>query len=199
MTDSQPEQPASWRASREPGWHQDIGYQLQDVLRAHQYSRSSSRPDDPGWLACSCGHWQGYWCDFHPHVADELRVVVAELEALRRRELLTTELGQLAEELSWAAKVAGTAAHQTLPVPTRYSYLQKLESPGERSIDALRRFVGMFADEIATVHKAHVALTAPGWPEAMHASTLSSAVEVGRRLVGLVRRLSEETATHAQT
>lgn len=61
-----------------PGWHKDIGYQLQAVLGTHQYSANlqSSRLDDPGWHGCSCGEWEGYWSSFHPHVADQLRILV---------------------------------------------------------------------------------------------------------------------------
>lgn len=68
---------SAWRESRDPRWTQDIGYQLQDALARHQYEYPSrgSKPGDPGWHACSCG-WEGYWSDFHPHLADELRVLV---------------------------------------------------------------------------------------------------------------------------
>lgn len=39
-------------------------------LRGHLYYRGKgSKPDDPGWHACSCG-WEGYWCDYQPHVAE---------------------------------------------------------------------------------------------------------------------------------
>jgi hypothetical protein len=66
-----------WRESRELGWWRDIGYILQGVLQDHRYVYwvSGSKPDDPGWHACSCG-WEGYWSAFHPHVADHLRAVV---------------------------------------------------------------------------------------------------------------------------
>lgn len=67
----------AWRANREPGWSRDIGYSFQDVLGAHHYDLfdKGSRPTDPGWHTCRCG-WEGYWIDFHPHVADHLRGVV---------------------------------------------------------------------------------------------------------------------------
>lgn len=66
----------AWRLSREPGWHKDVGYELQTVLGAHQYEyRAVPKADDPGWHACSCGNWEGYWSDFHPHVTDQLRAV----------------------------------------------------------------------------------------------------------------------------
>lgn len=67
----------AWRANRDRGWSRDVGYSLQDVLGAHHYdlSNKGSRPEDPGWHTCRCG-WEGYWIDFHPHVADHLRGVV---------------------------------------------------------------------------------------------------------------------------
>lgn len=58
-----------WRNNRDPGWGNDIGYAFQDTLNGHRYT-----PGAPG--VCSCGRWQGYWVDFHPHVADQLRDVV---------------------------------------------------------------------------------------------------------------------------
>ncbi len=63
-----------WRSNRAPGWTHDIGYALQDVMRAHRYElqEKGSKPDDPGWHPCTCG-WEGYWSSFEPHVADELR------------------------------------------------------------------------------------------------------------------------------
>lgn len=68
----------AWRESREPGWFRDVGYALQDVVRRHRYviDMKGDKPDVPGWHPCSCGSWQGYWCDFEPHVADHLRTVV---------------------------------------------------------------------------------------------------------------------------
>lgn len=69
----------AWRDNREPGWHKDVGFALQDVLNQHQYlyERKGTQPDDPGWHECSCG-WEGYWHGFNPHVADRLREVVVE-------------------------------------------------------------------------------------------------------------------------
>ena len=78
---------ASWRAARDhPGWYNDIGWQLQDVLTAHHYR--SDRPGtekvgDPGWHPCTCG-WEGYWSAFKPHVADHLREVVIRWAANSR-------------------------------------------------------------------------------------------------------------------
>lgn len=66
-----------WRTNRERGWHTDIGYQLQDVLRAHRFEVMQPG-SDIGRHACSCGSWEGYWTDFHPHVADHLRAVAVE-------------------------------------------------------------------------------------------------------------------------
>ena len=69
-----------WRDNRESGWYTDIGYALEGVLRKHQYNykATNSKPDDPGWHACTCGDWEGYWSDFEPHVADHLRALVKE-------------------------------------------------------------------------------------------------------------------------
>ena len=66
---------AAWRKGREPGWTRDIGYRLQDELQRHSYRYDRPKPDDPGWNYCTCG-WEGYWCEFNPHVADHLREVV---------------------------------------------------------------------------------------------------------------------------
>jgi hypothetical protein len=68
---------SDWRKSREPRWYRDIGYALQDVLGDHRFDlkNKGAKPDDPGWHACTCGEWEGYWSSFHPHVADHLRVV----------------------------------------------------------------------------------------------------------------------------
>lgn len=69
---------SAWRENRERGWTGDLGYALQDVIRGHRYryDRKGSKPLDPGWHECDCG-WAGYWSSYEPHVADELRAVVA--------------------------------------------------------------------------------------------------------------------------
>ena len=73
---------SAWRDNREPRWYLDIGYALQDVLERHRYEihKKGAKPDDPGWHECCCG-WEGYWCDFHSHVADHQRAVVARMPA----------------------------------------------------------------------------------------------------------------------
>lgn len=75
-----PEHLVEWRKNRAPGWYRDIGYLLQDVVRDHRYDykRKGIKPDDPGWHACSCKEWEGYWSGFEPHVADHLRRVAVE-------------------------------------------------------------------------------------------------------------------------
>lgn len=65
----------SWRDNREPGWYNDIGYKIQDALRKHLYQDWIRIEGKVGWHACKCG-WEGYWCDFEPHVVDYLREVV---------------------------------------------------------------------------------------------------------------------------
>lgn len=70
----------AWREERGPGWARDIGYRLQETLGRHSttnYANRGSKPNDPGWHSCTCG-WEGYWTDFHPHLADELRELVAD-------------------------------------------------------------------------------------------------------------------------
>lgn len=44
-----------------------------DELRKHYYDTRTrgSKPDDPGWHPCTCG-WEGYWCDWQPHVAEKI-------------------------------------------------------------------------------------------------------------------------------
>lgn len=68
----------AWREPKERGWHKDIGYELQDVIRAHRYDyqNKGEKPDEIGWYACTCGDWEGYWSGFEPHVADYLRAVI---------------------------------------------------------------------------------------------------------------------------
>ncbi|MCT7373219.1 hypothetical protein A7R75_29955 [Mycolicibacterium llatzerense] len=68
---------SNWRELRNDGWYNDIGYQMQDEIRRHTYLTTGPRTklDDPGWNRCTCG-WQGYWCEFHPHVTDQLRELV---------------------------------------------------------------------------------------------------------------------------
>ena len=77
-----------WRLNRERGWTKDIGYALQHVVRTHRYyeGRKGSKPNDPGWNECECG-WAGYWCEFEPHVADELRAVVQAHQGTGLREI----------------------------------------------------------------------------------------------------------------
>ena len=79
---------SDWRENRETGWTSDIGYALQDVLRDHTYlvHTPSTKAGDPGWHPCSCG-WEGYWSEFHPHVADHLRAVVEDRLHQIREEL----------------------------------------------------------------------------------------------------------------
>lgn len=72
------EEMSAWRENRERGWQRDVGYALQDVLRSHVYQDWKHRAR-VGWHACTCG-WEGYWPDFHPHVADHLRRVVVPVE-----------------------------------------------------------------------------------------------------------------------
>lgn len=36
---------------------------------------------DPGWMTCSCGQWEGYWCDFEHHRAESVAREVREFLA----------------------------------------------------------------------------------------------------------------------
>lgn len=74
-----------WREDRGQGWYKDFGYALQRVLNQHIYNShliGAERPDDPGWHPCRCG-WEGYYSDFHPHVADYLRATVLAVQGDR--------------------------------------------------------------------------------------------------------------------
>jgi hypothetical protein len=53
-----------------------------DELRRHHYDTrdEGANPSDPGWHACTCA-WEGYWCDYHPHVAEQ---IAAALDAPAR-------------------------------------------------------------------------------------------------------------------
>lgn len=59
----------------------DRVWALQYVISSHTYdtrTRTDSKPDDPGWHACRCGTWEGYWSGFNTHVAeDQLKMLVA--------------------------------------------------------------------------------------------------------------------------
>lgn len=79
----------TWRENREPGWTEDIGYVLQNILQSHHYLTGVpglKRPNDPGWNPCTCG-WEGYWSDYEPHVADLLRAAVQDRLRLIRDEI----------------------------------------------------------------------------------------------------------------
>ena len=46
-----------------------------DTLQGHRYDYNDkgSKPNDPGWHACSCGEWEGYWCAFESeHLSVEI-------------------------------------------------------------------------------------------------------------------------------
>lgn len=66
---------ARWPSWLQPEWA------VLDTLRAHRYDIADrgSKPDDPGWHVCSCG-WEGYWCDFQPHIAERIVARLAALE-----------------------------------------------------------------------------------------------------------------------
>jgi hypothetical protein len=80
---------SSWRENREAGWTRDIGYSLQETLSQHRYdyTNKGARPDDPGWHKCTCG-WEGYWCDFLPHVTDHLRDIVTPQRSDEQKGLI---------------------------------------------------------------------------------------------------------------
>jgi len=71
----------------------ELEWLLLDELRQHIYRTDRpgvGRAGDPGWHPCTCG-WEGYWVDWHPHVATLLAAVIerggsaSELAALSRR------------------------------------------------------------------------------------------------------------------
>ena len=59
----------------------DLVWALQYVITHHTYDttrRTESKPDDPGWHACRCGLWEGYWSGFNAHVAeDQVKMLAA--------------------------------------------------------------------------------------------------------------------------
>lgn len=69
---SDPTAPQPENAEKEEGVH----WAILSTLRQHRYDihDRASKPTDPGWHACSCG-WEGYWSDWHPHVADRIRAL----------------------------------------------------------------------------------------------------------------------------
>lgn len=60
-----------------------------DAIRAHHYhySNKGSKPDDPGWHVCSCG-WEGYWCDWQPHVAERITEALASADMPRLERVM---------------------------------------------------------------------------------------------------------------
>lgn len=106
--------------------------------------------------------------------------------------VLTVELIRLAEELSWAVRVASTPQERARqPVPEKYWYIENLRpiTRDERSIDVLRRFVNLYRDEIAVVRAARNQAVQD---YEISPRTLADAVEVGRRLVGILRSSAAE-------
>lgn len=75
---------SSWRQNREKGWQHDIGYLLQDTVRSHRYElwENGTERSGTGWHPCSCGAWEGYWSDFEPHLADELRKILVDTQLI---------------------------------------------------------------------------------------------------------------------
>lgn len=59
----------------------DRVWALQHIISGHRYedrTRTTTKPDDPGWHACRCGEWEGYWSDYNHHVAEhQLKVLIA--------------------------------------------------------------------------------------------------------------------------
>lgn len=96
----------TWRQNRSPGWTKDVGYALQDEVRRHHYDlrNCGSKPGSPGWHACTCGQWEGYWSGFHPHVTDHLREV-----AVNHRAVPNTAAAEVEREL---AAIAAADAEQ---------------------------------------------------------------------------------------
>lgn len=80
---------AAWRENRDPGWTKDPGYLAQNELDRHSYllSDKGTKPDDPGWHTCRCGGWEGYWTQFHPHVADHIRSALLSATVAGPRQL----------------------------------------------------------------------------------------------------------------
>lgn len=57
-------------------------YAVVQALRKHSYGYENrgSRPDDPGWHACRCQDWEGYWCNFYDdHLAPEILQALKEV------------------------------------------------------------------------------------------------------------------------
>lgn len=50
------------------------------TLHRYLYTHDTRRPDDPGWNKCICG-WEGYWCEYDPHVSEQIVNALDTLEA----------------------------------------------------------------------------------------------------------------------
>ena len=65
----------------------DFVWALQYVMGAHSYDttrRTESKPDDPGWHACRCGTWEGYWSGYNTHVAEDQLLMLTAAGLLRQ-------------------------------------------------------------------------------------------------------------------
>lgn len=120
---------------------------------------------------------------------------MTEQQVTRSRAEAVVELLQISEELAWASRIA-RSRQPDLQVPEQVSYLLSMNpaQPGERSIDVLRRFVNLFADEIALVQGARNQVVHSLDPEADF--PVEDAVAVGERLRAILRN-SASDAAHA--
>lgn len=81
MSPRSEERAASLTQNRTPGERRSVTeWTVLTGLRNHRYDigAKGSKPDDPGWHVCSCG-WEGYWCDWQPHVAEQIIVALGPL------------------------------------------------------------------------------------------------------------------------
>lgn len=94
-----------------------------EALYAHQYdtAKKGSKPDDPGWHACSCG-WEGYWCNWQPHLADVLNGAAAALV-----ESLSVERDRLREAVQTILPSIRSRAHHDA-VPTGPAWFESAEA-----------------------------------------------------------------------
>ena len=99
------------------------------------------------------------------------------------------------EELQWAVRLAGEtpagyadlSARATDRLPSSYEYLRHLKpmAPGETSLQVLRRFTSLYADELATVRAVRNAVV---HAQDVGLETLAGAVRIAELVLKLLRQ-----------
>lgn len=109
----------------------DDGWLRAEALRAHYYDirDRGSKPEDPGWHVCTCG-WEGYWIDWHTHVADILEPVAdARLSAVEAERDAALAKIEAVEALLGSVERNGFMEQDDIP---QYAIRAALRGSGDR-------------------------------------------------------------------